>query len=390
MDRSRLTVVLLLTLALLAGCGGDTEPPYMGAFYRDGGEFVELPQSTRYPFGVSPDDPQLEAVEAIYVKYPIPSLDDLVLQKVPGNEKVATTIDVKSDMVYELKPRSTLDHGDYCLVVGDWMKSLENLTRWCFSVGDGSSSEAAPGPVQMTRDMDGMQMVLVPAGEFLMGNREPNRNTQNEAPLHVVFLDAFWIDQTEVTIGMYWACVEAGSCRTETACGGSHEGWAQEYSSYPISCVNWGDAIAYCKWAGARLPTEAEWEKAARGTDERRWPWGDFFDATRLNYCDDTGYCQVTGSQVAVGSYPSGTSPYGALDMAGNVWEWVADRYESDYYANSPYQNPQGPSGGSEYVIRGGGWLSALRYTRTTSRTGASPTAGATYLGFRCAMSADE
>ena len=214
-----------------------------------------------------------------------------------------------------------------------------------------------------TRPTDGMVMVYVPAGEFLMGSGDADGLAEdNEKPQHTVYLGAYWIDRTEVTNAQYRKCVEAGACR-EPECPYSwgHES-AYNAPDHPVVCVSWYDARAYAAWVGGWLPTEAEWEKAARGTDGRIYPWGDEFDGNRLNYCDrnctkgdidtsvDDGYV-VTAP---VGSYLSGTSPYGALDMAGNVWEWVADWYDAEYYGRSPARNPQGPASGDYRVLRGG------------------------------------
>ncbi|MBI2568688.1 MAG: SUMF1/EgtB/PvdO family nonheme iron enzyme, partial [Candidatus Schekmanbacteria bacterium] len=228
--------------------------------------------------------------------------------------------------------------------------------------------------------------VLVPAGEFLMGcdGTTPADSCQgpHEAPVHAVNLDGYYIDTYEVTAGQYKACVDGGGCtaaNTGSPCTYNVSG----KETHPINCVGWNQATAYCGWAGKRLPTEAEWEKAARGTDQRIFPWGDTSpDCTYANFYDG-GFCVSATSPV--GSYPLGVSPYGAFDMAGNVWEWVSDWYDAEYYSQSPYQNPSGPASGFEPVVRGGSWDVVAPYIRSASRTAGDPAAGGDSMGFRCA-----
>ncbi len=239
-----------------------------------------------------------------------------------------------------------------------------------------------------TRSVDGMEMVYVPAGEFLMGSDE---GYDDEKPVHDVYLDAYWIDRTEVTNAQYRQCVEGGAC-PEPECWGDDRFNGPDH---PVVCVSWEDAVAYCQWAGARLPTEAEWEKAARGTDGREYPWGDTFDGTRLNYCDancefehkDTGVDDGYAQTAPVGSYPAGASPYGALDMAGNVWEWVANWYAEGYYGRSPERNPTGPESGEARVLRGGSWLNYSSRARCAYRNRDIPDDGFSSSGFRCGLS---
>ena len=255
--------------------------------------------------------------------------------------------------------------------------------------------EAPQAGDTQTRGKDGMVMVYVPDGEFAMGSNSDS-GRYGEMPQHNVYLDAFWIDRTAVTSDQFRKCVEAGFCPAPTMCDDGAPAYEDgSKTDHPVVCVGWDQARTYCEWAGARLPTEAEWEKAARGTDGRVYPWGSSFDGARLNSCDrncefdwkdsdvDDGYARTA----PVGSYPAGVSPYGALDMAGNVWEWVADWWDPAYYASSPERNPAGPPAGVQRVLRGGAWGNAWYNVRAASRgyDFSAPRTG--YIGFRCAGS---
>jgi formylglycine-generating enzyme required for sulfatase activity len=224
---------------------------------------------------------------------------------------------------------------------------------------------------------DGMTLVCVPAGEFTMGSQN---GSDDEQPVHAVTLDAYWIDQTEVTNAMVRKCVRAKQC--------SHPDGDPYYISsttrqHPVAHVSWEDANAYCTWVGRRLPTEAEWEKAARGVDGRTYPWGDQTpDCTLANY----GGC--FGQKSAVGSYPAGASPYNALDMAGNVWEWVADWYGADYYTSQlEWNNPLGPATGDAHSMRGGFWSGDEAFMRASVRSRHISSDRYDYIGFRCVWS---
>ncbi|HRQ25217.1 MAG TPA: SUMF1/EgtB/PvdO family nonheme iron enzyme, partial [Anaerolineales bacterium] len=193
----------------------------------------------------------------------------------------------------------------------------------------------------MISEKDGMVMVFVPAGEFTMGS---DAGDDDEKPVHQVYLDAFWMDQTEVTNAMYAKCVADDGCAPPSSSKSyTRDSYYDnsEFDDYPVIYVNWNQANAYCTWAGRSLPTEAQWEKAARGTDARAYPWGNTTPNSAL-----LNYNANIGDTSKVRSYESGASPYGAYDMAGNVWEWVADWYDENYYAYSPNRNPQGPSSG--------------------------------------------
>jgi formylglycine-generating enzyme required for sulfatase activity len=236
----------------------------------------------------------------------------------------------------------------------------------------------------MMSDVDGMVMVYVPEGAFLMGwGYASYIRRVEERPQHTIYLDAFWIDQTEVTNAMYARCVEDGTCDPPSSYTSNKRSSYYDnasYSDYPVIYVRWDQALEYCEWSGRRLPTEAEWEKAARGEDGWVYPWGDL-----LPDCNLANYHICKRNTDEVGSYLSGASPYGALDMAGNVWEWVADWYDPGYYERSPSENPQGPPSGTERVQRGGSWTYYDDYIRTTVRTGWNPASSAFNIGFRCA-----
>jgi len=283
-------------------------------------------------------------------------------------------------------------------------------------------------------EKDGAEMVYVPAGEFLMGLTENEAEAVwkecgkdcerswifDEVPQHEVYLDSYWIYKTEVTNDMFATFVKETQWETDAEKAGiswvnnqKTEEWEETVGAnwqrpagensniegkgnYPVVQVSWQDAEAYCEWAGGRLPTEAEWEKAARGTDGRKFPWGnEELTGERLNYCDTN--CEFSSSDESendgysetapVGNYPLGASPYGALDMAGNVWEWVQDWYAEDYYTNSPKDYPPGPTTGEERVLRGGAWSDPYLWIRTTDRGKSNPALSTNVTGFRCVVS---
>jgi formylglycine-generating enzyme required for sulfatase activity len=230
------------------------------------------------------------------------------------------------------------------------------------------------------REFDGVEMALVPAGCFMMGSEDGHRDEQ---PIHeVCFDEPFWIDVYEVTNEQH----------------GSSGEWSGD--NLPRESVDWFEAAAHCESRGARLPTEAEWEYAARGPDGLIFPWGDAFDCRLGNFDDETRHtswvlegakgCDGYVETAPVGSFPDGASWVGALDMSGNVLEWLADWHDDDYYERSPRDNPGGPENGEFRVMRGGSWLDFDEdFVRGALRRSALPVGVADYYGIRCALSYD-
>ena len=230
-------------------------------------------------------------------------------------------------------------------------------------------------------------MCLIPAGSFWMGcnSAVDNDCDSDESPYHEVTLSGYYIDKTEVTVDDYAVCVTAGAC-TAPSTASSYCNWeVSGKGNHPVNCVNWSQAGEYCTWAGKRLPTEAEWEKAARGTDGRKYPWGNEDATCEYAVMDDGGNgCGTDSTWNVCSKSPAGDSPYGLCDMSGNVWEWVSDWYDSGYYTNSPASNPTGPVSGPPRVYRGGSWYSCARYVRAALRNYVDPRSRSGSLGFRC------
>lgn len=261
-------------------------------------------------------------------------------------------------------------------------------------------------------DAQGVEMVLIPVGEFQMGGDADAALAEcqklyiggtcehswyeDEEPNHNVRLDAYYMDVTEVTNAQYADCVKAGLCTEPRKKGSSTQSnyyGSAEYADYPVIYVDWQQALTYCEWRGSSLPTEAQWEKAARGTDGLMYPWGNSFDGSKANFCDrncslnyankayDDGYADTA----PVGTYLQGESPYSLLDMAGNVWEWVKDWYDVNYYFSAPLANPLGPGAGEYRVVRGGAWGNVGNGLRAAIRDRNLPSDAYNNLGFRCA-----
>ncbi len=232
-------------------------------------------------------------------------------------------------------------------------------------------------PTKAPKEVPGM--VYVPAGPFIMGS--DLGEWDDESPRHLVELSAFYIDKYEVTNAEYGKCAAAGKClplryRLDKTLN---------HPNQPAVAVGWDDAVAYCRWAGKRLVTEAEWEKAARGTDERSFPWGNEWNPKWTNmHNPDDGFEKTA----PVGSFPKNVSPYGAYDMAGNAWEWTLDYYNPTYYRHSPPKDPQGPKGGVTHTMRGGSWMYDVPFFQLAhNRSPGRPWIRKQYVGVRCAKS---
>jgi formylglycine-generating enzyme required for sulfatase activity len=277
---------------------------------------------------------------------------------------------------------------DSTAVSPDFVPNLLGTYVFGLIVDDGSSASlldttAVTVVAQVYAKRSGM--IEIPGGPFRMGSEA---GLAGETPVHTVDVSTFWIDSTEVAAAQYSLCVNDAGCTTPTQRTGCTFG-LNERANHPINCVDFDQAAAFCAWADKRLPTEAEWEKAARGpNDERRFPWGDddpnfylisFPEARLLNYNN------ITGETHPVGQHPDGVSPFGVHNMAGNVMEWVTDWYDPVYYDSSPSKDPSGPSSGEQRVARGGHFLGSREVVTVSVRNRTQPSTRDPILGFRCA-----
>jgi len=300
----------------------------------------------------------------------------------------------KTNMEIELPP------GEYTvkLTKTDYIDYEKSIT-----VESGKQAELSVALQRSSITEHGLTFAHVLAGWFTMGSEDSDA-WDDEKPEHQVYLDGYYISKYEVTNAQYCKFLNAIGVKPEDGntgyvyyngekiCWiGDGDDWDEQilydgsrfyvkggYEDYPVIYVTWYGAKAFCEYYGWRLPTEAEWEKAARGTDGRKYPWGNSSPNSNLaNYDDNVGHT------TPVGSYPQGASPYGCTDMAGNVWEWCNDWYDEDYYENSPDHNPKGPSSGSYRVLRGGGWYSGVGYIRCAYRNYSAPSRSWGDVGFR-------
>jgi formylglycine-generating enzyme required for sulfatase activity len=251
--------------------------------------------------------------------------------------------------------------------------------RWAAAAAAALASSACGGP-RLPQPVDLETMVLVPAGEFTMGR---NGGAPDEQPQRRVWVDAFYIDRTEVTNRAYKAFSDAAGYLPP-----NNPLWNVDYfrskPDHPALNLTYDQARQYCAWAGKRLPTEAEWEKAARGTDGRTYPWGNAWADSVANFVQGDRYPRTS----PVGAFPSGASPYGVFDMAGNVWEWCADWYASDAYAQSSDRNPTGPAKpGPNRVVRGGSYTGMTSDAEVANRDQLPPNRLLDHIGCRCVWS---
>lgn len=232
---------------------------------------------------------------------------------------------------------------------------------------------------------DGAVMVWVPAGLFLMGSLETDPDaSEDEMPQRAVTLDGYWIYKHQITSGQFSAfCAATQYVRPRKP----H--WYRETDRQPVLCISWSDAAAYARWAGTSLPTEAQWEKAARGTDGRTYPWGNTWDLANCLPCYDATRDRLiwwVNGPPDVGSVPAGASPYGCLDMVGTLWEYCQDRYDPNYYALAPSRNPPGSATGAQHVIRGGCGLMLYGVSRQFRGATRNANSFGQYVGFRCVV----
>jgi len=287
--------------------------------------------------------------------------------------------------------RQIMREGIYCGLLFGVLAAL-SLTE---AADHSASTDAPPKSVEAIKGKDGAPMLPVPPGPFLMGS---NDGLPNERPEHTVTVKAFYIDQYEVTAGRYQKFLELGKREIPSPVD---DDAGRSLEDRPAVGVTWTEAAAYCSWAGKRLPTEAEWEKAARGTDGRRYPWGamqPFVDIANYNrglWVSETITLVPVGSglegmSVRHGLKEGGKSPYGLAHMAGNAAEWVNDWYDREYYQKSPDTDPPGPKSGEKRVLRGGSWADLPTALRVTARFSAEPEFEDRTVGFRCAMDAQK
>ncbi|MBZ0272566.1 formylglycine-generating enzyme family protein [bacterium] len=382
--KSLVFVFAFATLAiapLLAGCEDST----FGVATPD--------ESGNYePESAKPEEESEEETESSLVDAPELSIDDPLGNASPTDDDTAD--DDQADDPADGGGDNDDDAGDDVFPgsPGDdnnnKQSALSEFRALCsFEMHAREITPFTPTPAQAA---EACNMAFVPEGPAFVGCDPNTPDPFGEAcradqlPFHEVRLSAFVIDRVEVSFGEYNACVDAGACEAS----GFANDPVYDQAHLPVVGVTWFDADAYCGWRGKRLPTEAEWEKAARGPDGRVYPWGNQWQPERTNW-DENGYYDGFASPAPVVSFTDVRTPYGAVNMTGNVWEWVSDWYDANYYSVSPVNDPQGPATGASRLLKGGAWKYDFYDTRlrTSFRNVQPPHGRSNHAGFRCAMS---
>ena len=261
------------------------------------------------------------------------------------------------------------------------LKKLEQASQ-----AAGTDKEAKPNSgIEYYTLNDNIPLVYIPAGKFLMGSSETDGDHyEDEQPQHAIYLDSYWISRTQVTNAEFAECVAAKTCTYDVGTQSNSHYVDPAYADHPVVYVSWYMAQTYCQWSGGRLPTEAEWEKAARGPNGAKYPWG-WEDPENNIYLTNAN--NVIGDTTPVGLFIKGASYYGAMDMGGNVREWVSDWYDPHYYLSMPDRNPTGPESGDKKVLKGASFEDSSHYSRAANRLAHDPKSPGIARGFRCVYS---
>ena len=364
------------------------------------GAVLEPQEEWRVPFrweqkksAISQQETKTSKVSFLTISAAVIVIAVLMLLVLPGVFKSASETAIPVDVMVENSTQSALDRAINRSLTQTAVSRSLSEPRTQTAVAEYALKNPTPGTVPFATivalpteiiDSGNVKMIFVPGDAFIIGNNDTNSDAR---PAHKIYLDSYYIDKFEVTNALYRICVDIGECEPPGVTGSQTRSLyygSIEFDGYPVINVDWRMAKQYCEWRGARLPTEAEWEKAARGIDGRIYPWGGDADCTSANYTDAGGVC--IGDTSAIGSYGNGQSLYGAFDMAGNVSEWVSSLYWS--YPYNPADGREDPDANGLRVVRGGNWASSLEEITTYYRFGADPSGHYMDTGFRCARDA--
>ncbi|MDQ7839342.1 MAG: SUMF1/EgtB/PvdO family nonheme iron enzyme [Thermodesulfobacteriota bacterium] len=325
----------------------------------------------------------LPATSKVSSQYAVPP----AIQTPASPSQTSTISEVKTKTVPQISALSPLQAPDAAKTQPPALPKTSSPEQK--QVSSAPLTPASSIPSERINPVDNAEMILIPAGEFVMGSPD-GQGIDNEHPQHKIYLDAYYIYKYPVTNGQFQKFIDTNGYKAQ----GEWKKYApKERERHPVIFVTWDDAVAYCRWAGGSLPTEAQWEKAARGTDGREYTWGDAWDPARCNWRESpkvAGMAEFSGGRgtTPVGSFPSGASPWGVHDMAGNVWEWCADWYGETYYQESPSKNPEGPESRQYRVLRGGSWTNGSSGSfRCANRYWVNPDLWLSlYFGFRVVL----